>query len=118
LQELEETNESLNKAKEQLEAQVAEQNVQIDKFNSMEQIMLQQIELSKHMTETMQRLESKVSVEKEGTDNASVGKMFEDNIKRLEHKIDQQKHEINILKSIVDQQLCVSFNFFFFFFTN
>ncbi|RGB29868.1 hypothetical protein C1646_818267 [Rhizophagus diaphanus] len=105
LQELEEINKSLNNVKEQLEAKVAEKDVQINKFNSMENIMQQQIDLSKRMTETMQRLESKVNVQKDEVDGTSVSKMFEETIKRLETKIDRQNDEIINLKSIVGQ-LC------------
>ncbi|CAG8613944.1 10486_t:CDS:2 [Rhizophagus irregularis] len=103
LQELEEINKSLNNVKEQLEAKVAEKDVQITKFNSMEHIMQQQIDLSKRMTETMQRLESKVNVQKDEVDGTSVSKMFEETIKRLETKIDRQNDEIINLKSIVGQ---------------
>lgn len=110
MQELEEINKSLNNVKEQLEAKVAEKDVQITKFNSMEHIMQQQIDLSKRMTETMQRLESKVNVQKDEVDGTSVSKMFEETIKRLETKIDRQNDEIINLKSIVGQ-LCVRFIF-------
>jgi hypothetical protein len=110
LQELEEINKSLNNVKEQLEAKVAEQDIQITKFNSMEHIMKQQIDLSKRMTETMQRLESKVNVQKDEVDGTSVSKIFEDTIKRLESKIDRQNNEIILLKSVVGQ-LCVRFIF-------
>ncbi len=107
MQELEEINSSLNNAKANLEAKVVEQN---GKLNSMEQIMQQQIDITNRMTETMQRLESKVNLQKEEFNNANVSKMFEDTIKRLEDKIDQQNEELNYLKSIVGQ-LCVSFLF-------
>lgn len=103
LQELEEINKSLNNVKDQLETKVAEKDVQITKFNSMEHIMQQQIDLSKRMTETMQRLESKVNVQKDEIDGTSVSKMFEETIKRLETKIDRQNDEIINLKSIVGQ---------------
>jgi hypothetical protein len=85
----------LENAKAQLESKIAEQNTEISKFNSMEQIMQQQIDLSKRMTETMHRF-----------DSSDVSKVFEDTIQRLEDKIDQQKVELNQLKSIVGQ-LCV-----------
>ncbi|PKY49864.1 hypothetical protein RhiirA4_405901, partial [Rhizophagus irregularis] len=76
----------------------------------MEHIMQQQIDLSKRMTETMQRLESKVNVQNDEVDGTSVSKMFEETIKRLETKIDRQNDEIINLKSIVGQ-LCVRFIF-------
>ncbi|PKK69463.1 hypothetical protein RhiirC2_748377 [Rhizophagus irregularis] len=69
----------------------------------MEHIMQQQIDLSKRMTETMQRLESKVNVQKDEVDGTSVSKMFEETINRLETKIDRQNDEIINLKSIVGQ---------------
>ena len=114
MQEFEDINKSLNNVKEQLEAKVAEQNSQITKFDhSMEQIMQQQIDLSKRMSETMQRLESKANnVQKDELDSTSIT-MFEDTIKRLESKIDRQNDELIRLKSVVGQlgQLCVRFIF-------
>ncbi|CAG8461295.1 12948_t:CDS:2 [Funneliformis caledonium] len=103
LKELEETNRSLTDAKTNLETRVAEQSGQISKLNSMDQIMQQQFDVSKRMTETMLRLESKVNQQKEELDSTNVGKLFEDTIKRLEDKIDQQNEELNYLKSIVGQ---------------
>lgn len=104
MQELEEINKSLNDVK------VSEQDIQITKYNSMKHIMQQQIDLSKRMTEAMQRLESKVNVQKDEVDGTSVSKMFEETIKRLETKIDRQNDEIILLKSVVGQ-LCVRFIF-------
>ncbi|CAI2166992.1 16607_t:CDS:2 [Funneliformis geosporum] len=103
LQELEEMNRSLTNTKSNLETRVAEQSSQISKLNSMEQIMQQQMNVSQLMSETMQRLESKVNQPKEELDSTYVGKIFEDTIKRLENKIDQQNEELNYLKSIVGQ---------------
>ncbi|CAG8502364.1 10512_t:CDS:2, partial [Dentiscutata erythropus] len=96
------TNESLNNIKNQLESKIDEQSQQNSKLSSLESIMTRQLEMSQRMEETMRRLETKVSQQKEELDGLLAGRM-EDTVRRLEYKLDEQNKELEGLKQVLGQ---------------
>ncbi|CAH1760158.1 2615_t:CDS:2 [Entrophospora sp. SA101] len=72
------------------------------RINTLEAIVLRQLDLAEKMQETMTRLESKVNEQKE---DSLVSSQMEDTIRKLENKINEQDVELDGLKMIVGK-LC------------
>nr|CAG8479108.1 12568_t:CDS:2 [Entrophospora candida] len=70
------------------------------RINTLEAIVLRQLDLAEKMQETMTRLESKVNEQKDSL----VSSQMEDTIRKLENKINEQDVELDGLKMIVGKQ--------------
>ncbi|CAG8504458.1 17854_t:CDS:2 [Acaulospora morrowiae] len=114
IEQLQVTNENLVTVNTQLESKIKEQSQQIEKFSSLESVMVRQTQLVEKMEETIKRLETQVQDQKEEL-GIKISEHMEDTVRHLESKLNEKSKELDNLRMVMMDQLCTNSNTTFIF---